>query len=1390
MKKNKLFISLFLTGTLLTPAITARAADVTESDFGTYGLFLYDGLPYHLLDDGTVELCNADNVKGSYVAGNSIQQETVTIPAVVSYGGKDYNVTAIGDYAFQGCTSVKTVSIPEGVTVIGYQAFYNATNVELATGFPSTLKEIKGNCFYMCRNLGKIVLPEGLTTLWDGCFTRTFDMGGNISELVFPGTLTTITNEFDDFGTICSDRSAGTIGKITFNANSEWEDLRFSFNTFSRGVNCKEIEINRDLVNYDEKWSPVNIAKVTGLETLRFGNQVTKIPDLSGLTSLTTIYCDAPVPPSGLNLAESVKGNISVIVPDKYAAAYAADPAWGAYVTAPVEPSPVNAYVDFSKIGYTVGEGDRLGAVMITWNDGPRKGVDNLIYGVRFNNGATPGEIVDAVVQADSRLQRIGTAGYAYDNMDKGSVVEMYDHYADSNEESVWNIYSDEKPVDGSVIYLVYEPKDKDTSVVAEAPKYPFYIPAADVIGGRFPENYEMPIADEMIIPVWARTGGTGHTYAYFAWDAGAFKINTQGKNQAEQAEGRPYVRVDFEYFVAQPGGGVQGPQRNVPAPRDVMAQVNLSTYGSTAEKVESTWSAKMPMKIVAPEKPITKIKDTRVQVGGSMPSTPLRDLVDYEPADATYTRFFLEFFDENFNTVPFYRQDVYPAPWTEEAGQHPGYEYWLEEMSVSSGATSAILNLKYFYGLEETGDNEYRQADGVEGMLSFEVAANPVKAVSLDGDFDGEIELTAHDLLALRTKAMPASANQSVLMTIENATDENIATAYPVSGYMPDGVTMGKFTELVTYRAGEFDLVLTSAENKNVSRSYHVVVKEQEMPDEDFKAGIFWLNEEWFTHKNGSLNYLTAPVVSSDEEIIYRPYTTINDNAGFGATSQYGMIFGDKLFVMSKQAHDAGDIRGQVGGRLVVADANTLKTIASFSEIGGDGRACVGVRAGKAYIGHHAGVRVLTWDENDNMTLADADIPGIINTEEGDDSTIGGNQSLYNQQIGDMVAGPGHAFVMQQGKGLHIIDTDTDTVVKTISDANIGAITQTADGMVWYATSTGASAGHSMLHSLNPLTLEEEREPVEVPGVISTGWGSWRSNNFFSSVDRQMLFWNGSASSIVSTGNVIYAWDTESDPTDMEPLYTFPKVEGINGNLKQELYASMRYDDRVGAILFATTTSPNANYRYNWLNFLNVDDLSVESVRLKDYYWFPALPIFPDVFAPEMEEIDDIELTEGGAPVQVNLNATDLDHIDSNIRFSLVDNAESARSARSVSPVEASIDGRTLTVTPKEQGEQSIGIAVESNGRVSYHAVNVNVKGIGAGVGNISGTATSIRTEGRDIVVTGYNGVSFRLIDAAGNTVERFVSESDSHTHHTALLPGIYVIAADNGTAKKLIIR
>ena len=48
----------------------------------------------------------------------------VVIPEFVTYNGKTYPVTSIGESAFSGCTGLTSITIPNSVTSIGGSAFY------------------------------------------------------------------------------------------------------------------------------------------------------------------------------------------------------------------------------------------------------------------------------------------------------------------------------------------------------------------------------------------------------------------------------------------------------------------------------------------------------------------------------------------------------------------------------------------------------------------------------------------------------------------------------------------------------------------------------------------------------------------------------------------------------------------------------------------------------------------------------------------------------------------------------------------------------------------------------------------------------------------------------------------------------------------------------------------------------------------------------------------------------------------------------------------------------------------------------------------------------------------------------------------------------------------
>ncbi len=74
------------------------------------------------------------------------------------------DIAAIGPYAFQDCTALTRIDLPEGLADIAYNAFNgcrNLTEMEI----PETVTEIGAYAFYGCRGLTALTLPAGVADI-------------------------------------------------------------------------------------------------------------------------------------------------------------------------------------------------------------------------------------------------------------------------------------------------------------------------------------------------------------------------------------------------------------------------------------------------------------------------------------------------------------------------------------------------------------------------------------------------------------------------------------------------------------------------------------------------------------------------------------------------------------------------------------------------------------------------------------------------------------------------------------------------------------------------------------------------------------------------------------------------------------------------------------------------------------------------------------------------------------------------------------------------------------------------------------------------------------------------------------------------------------------------
>ncbi|MDR0430169.1 MAG: Ig-like domain-containing protein [Tannerellaceae bacterium] len=470
-----------------------------------------------------------------------------------------------------------------------------------------------------------------------------------------------------------------------------------------------------------------------------------------------------------------------------------------------------------------------------------------------------------------------------------------------------------------------------------------------------------------------------------------------------------------------------------------------------------------------------------------------------------------------------------------------------------------------------------------------------------------------------------------------------------------------------------------------------------------DENKGVFMLTEGAYPG-GGILHYLYK-----DGLWDYDVYGAIN-NSSLGITTQYGTIYGDKFYFVSKQ-----------GPRLVVADAVTVKEHKSFNSFGKvqtndiDGRAFLGVDEKIGYVGTSHGICVVDLEallEGDEKTVADLPYTTIEGT--------GSDGGLYSGQVGTMIRVGDRVFAVQQNKGLLVIDALTHTLERTLTGYNFATLAQSLDGYLWSGTSKSASTGEyeeesgNVLLRIDPWTLETKE--IILPSGIngpSVAWGAWQADPFVGSMQENKLYWKNDPQKIYQYDIATNTIETVFNCSNEE----IPEEHQIdNYEEKWSMYGtSFRLDpitdDIYVWISLFNTHAPNSQRAVWKAQKINHKTNEIIDYPMRSGYWFPSLWIFQDNYAPVISDnFTDVNVSEE-TRIYLGDLVTDVDNMDAGIIKSILPGYDeeliSARVWRDslyITPIKALAEEESTTLTLK----------ANSNGQVVTKSITVTV-GAGA---------------------------------------------------------------------------
>lgn len=386
----------------------------------------------------------------------------------------------------------------------------------------------------------------------------------------------------------------------------------------------------------------------------------------------------------------------------------------------------------------------------------------------------------------------------------------------------------------------------------------------------------------------------------------------------------------------------------------------------------------------------------------------------------------------------------------------------------------------------------------------------------------------------------------------------------------------------------------------------------------DDYTKGILFLNEGWFGHDTGSLNFY-----SNSGEWIYNAFLRNNPEHRLGITSQYGQCFGNRLFVVSKQT---GSESGITGGHLTVLDATTLKFIGQITEvpdIEAQPRAFCAWDAHKGYL-----------STSKEIYAVDLDKFEVISVVPGTDIYTSSNSNGEMLRYGDRV------FAIRAGESVDVIDPATEDV-EAIPVYVAEAFAVTPDGSLYVAT-RDESNEFVKISTTAPYEILERFDIDESKAKIANIWTTWRKAPIAASTTGNTVYYVTQAESEAHPAGARtvarYDFDTKTFTPD---FITLPGVaDGLDADwmLYGEGVSVNPADGRI--LLTAVEAGYGTHYQHNRVFVADpetgriIDD---ETLCPDDNYWFPAMTLYPDFDAPEID-IEKLDMSQADTEFTISM--------------------------------------------------------------------------------------------------------------------------------------------------------